>query len=97
MALRYAVVAILAVAVTTFTLQNTAPTRVRFLVWTIDAVPVAGLVLLAVAAGLIIAGMPLLFARVRYRSRLRALETRVSQLQARDTQAPGQLPPDPHR
>jgi len=51
MAVKYALVAILAIAVTTFALQNTAPTSVRFHVWTLNAVPLAGVVLLAVAAG----------------------------------------------
>ena len=83
MAFRYAVVALVAVAVTTFTLQNTAPTTVRFLVWTIDEIPLAGIVLLAVGAGLTLAGIPLLFARLRHRSRLRALEARVAELQTR--------------
>ena len=88
MAFKYALVAIVAIAVTTFALQNTAPTSVRFLVWTLDAVPLAGIVLLALAVGLALAGTPLLFARLRHRSRVRALEARVTELQARDATIP---------
>ena len=88
MAFKYALVALLAVAVTIFALQNTAATSIRFLAWTLDAVPLAGIVLLALAVGLVLAGTPLLFTRIRYRSRVRALEARVAELQARDTATP---------
>jgi uncharacterized integral membrane protein len=96
MAVKYALVAILAVAVTTFALQNTAPTSVRFLVWTLDAVPLAGVVLLAVAAGLVLAGTPLLVTRLRYRSRVRSLEARLTELQTRDA-TPPRPPSSPQR
>ena len=88
MAFKYALVAVMAIAVTTFALQNTAPTSVRFLAWRLEAVPLAGIVLLALAVGLALAGTPLLFARLRHRSRVRALEARVTELQARDTATP---------
>jgi uncharacterized integral membrane protein len=98
MALKYAVVAILAVAITVFALQNTAPTTVRFIVWTLDAVPLAGIVLLSVGVGLILAGVPLLITRLRHRSRVRALEGRVAELQARETPAsPPTSPSGPAR
>jgi uncharacterized integral membrane protein len=90
MVVKYALVAVLAVAVTIFALQNTAPTTVRFLVWTVDAVPLAGVVLLAVAAGLVLAGTPLIVTRLRYRSRVRALEARLTERETRDV-----LPPPP--
>lgn len=88
MAFKYALVAVMAIAVTTFALQNTAPTSVRFLVWRLEAVPLAGIVLLALAVGLAVAGTPLLITRLRSRSRVRALEDRVAELQARDTATP---------
>jgi lipopolysaccharide assembly protein A len=96
MAVKYAVVALLAVIVTTFALQNTAPTSVRFLVWTLDAVPLAGVVLLAVAAGLLLAGIPLLVTRLRYRSRVRSLESRLTELQTRNV-TPPRPPAEPKR
>jgi uncharacterized integral membrane protein len=88
MALKYALVALVAIGVTTFALQNPAPARVRFLVWTLDAVPLAGVVLFALAAGIALAGAPLLFTRLRDRARVRALEARVAELQARDAPTP---------
>ena len=88
MVLKYALVAVLAVAVTIFALQNTAPTSVRFLVWTLDAVPLAAIVLLALAVGLVLGGTLLLFTRVRYGFRVRTLEARVAELQARDGGTP---------
>jgi uncharacterized integral membrane protein len=96
MAVKYAVVALLAVIVTTFALQNTGPTSVRFLVWTLDAVPLAGVVLLAVAAGLLLAGIPLLVTRLRYRSRVRSLESRLTELQTRNV-TPPRPPAEPKR
>ena len=81
MALGYLLVAIVAAAVAVFALQNSAPTRVQFAVWSIDNVPVAAVVLLALAAGLVVAGVPLLIQRWRLRARLRALETRLAVLE----------------
>jgi uncharacterized integral membrane protein len=80
-ALGYLLVAIVAAAVAVFALQNSAPTRVQFAVWSIDNVPVAAVVLLALAAGLVVAGVPLLIQRWRLRARLRALETRLAVLE----------------
>ncbi len=94
MAFKSALVALLAVVVTIFALQNTAPTSVRFLVWTLDAVPLAAIVLLALAVGLVLAGTLFFFTRVRYGFRVRTLEARVAELQARDAGTPrGSSPP----
>lgn len=82
MALGYLVVAVLAAAVAIFALQNGAPATVRFIVWTIDGVPLAGLILGAFAAGLLIAGVPLGIQRWRARSQTRRLEAHVRDLKA---------------
>ena len=42
-----------------FALQNTHQTAVRFALWRLDGVPIAGLVLGSLGAGLLIAGLPL--------------------------------------
>lgn len=81
MALGYLIVAIVAAAVAVFALQNSTPTRVQFALWSIDGVPLAAVVLLALAAGLIVAGVPLLLQRWRLRARLRALEGRMAALE----------------
>lgn len=81
MAIGYVIVALVAAAVAAFALQNSAPTSVRFLMWSVDAVPVGALVLLCLAAGLVVAGVPLLIQRWRLRARCRALEARVAALE----------------
>jgi uncharacterized integral membrane protein len=82
MALGYLVVAVLAAAVAVFALQNGAPATVRFIVWNLDGIPLAGLILGAFAAGLLIAGIPLGIQRWRARSQTRRLEAHVRHLQA---------------
>ena len=96
MALGYLVVAIVAAAVAVFALQNSAPTRVQFAFWSIDGVPLAAVVLLALAAGLVVAGVPLLIQRWRLRTRVRALEARVAALE-RETVEVHPAPPAPPR
>ena len=94
----YLVVALLAAAVAVFALQNGEPTPVRFLAWTAGGFPLAGLILIALACGLVIAGVPLLIQRWRLRARVRALERRVAELEAPRSSgpAPGRaLPRDP--
>ena len=96
MALKYIAVAVVAVSITLFALQNNAPTSVRFAVWQLDAVPLATIILVSVALGLVLGGVPLLVERWRLRSRLRALESRLVEAEtplgdARD-RAPGSPP-----
>ena len=76
----YLVVAVLAVAVTVFALQNTSEIAVRFGVWRLDRVPIAGLVLGSLGAGLLIAGAPLWIKLGIWRSRARSLQRRLDAL-----------------
>jgi uncharacterized integral membrane protein len=78
----YLVVALFAAAVTIFAIQNSAPTSVRFLVWAHEGMPVSALILLSLAAGLVVAGIPLGIQRWRLRARVRTLETRVRMLES---------------
>jgi uncharacterized integral membrane protein len=80
-AVGYVIVAIVAASVAIFALQNAEPTKIRFLFWVIDGVPVAALVLLSLAAGIIVAGVPLWLGRWRLRARTRTLEARVATLE----------------
>jgi uncharacterized integral membrane protein len=82
MALAYLLVALLAAAVAVFALQNGTPATVRVFVWNLAGVPLAGLILGAFAAGLVIAGVPLGLQRWRARARARRLEARVRELEA---------------
>lgn len=82
MRLGYVVVAVVAVLVTVFALQNTDPATVRFLAWRVETVPLAILVLAALAAGLLIAGLPLAIRLGVWRSRARSYESRAGMLQS---------------
>ena len=95
MAIGYLVVALLAAAVAVFALQNGTPTPVKFLAWSLDGIPLAGLILGSFAAGLIIGVVPLGLHRWRSGSRLRQLEEQVRTLEARREPAPP--PPEPRR
>ena len=80
MALGYVIVTLLAAAVAVFALQNSAQTRVRFLVWTLDGLPVAAVALASLAIGLVVAGVPLWLRSWRWRSQARAAEARAAML-----------------
>lgn len=81
MALGYLIVAVVAAAVTLFAIQNADRTAVSFLLWRREGVPVAGLILGALAAGIILAGLPLALQRWRLRARVHSLEARVRMLE----------------
>jgi uncharacterized integral membrane protein len=78
---KYLLVALLASAITVFALQNNEPTAVRFLLWSLDAVPLATIILVSVAAGLVLGGFPLMIDRWRLRSRNRGLEHRLNAME----------------
>jgi uncharacterized integral membrane protein len=80
MALGYLIVALLAAAVAVFALQNTALTDVRFLVWTLEGLPVAVVALVSLAIGLVVAGLPLWFRGWRWRSQARSAQARAAML-----------------
>jgi uncharacterized integral membrane protein len=60
MALGYLIVACVAATVALFALQNGEPTTIRFLAWELPAVSAGLLVVVALVAGMIVAGLPLL-------------------------------------
>lgn len=93
MAIGYLLVAVIAAALAVFALQNGAPVAVEFVVWKIDGVPLAGVILGAFGAGLIIAGVPLAIQRWRARSQLRRLEARFRTLEAQQQQQRPLTPP----
>ena len=96
MGLAYVLVGILSAAVAVFALQNTQPMSLRFIAWSIDNVPLAGAVLVALAVGLVLAAVPLSIANWRWRSRVRALESKVAMLEtALTSREPSHLAPRP--
>lgn len=84
----YLVVAVVAVAVAVFAMQNTTSVNVRFLVWELEQVPLAGVVLASLAAGVVIIGVPMWFRLWRLRGQLRRAG-------APPPSEPPTLPPDP--
>jgi uncharacterized integral membrane protein len=92
----YLVVALLAVAVTIFAIVNSAQVKVNFVVREYE-MPLSALVLLSLAAGIVVAGVPLCLQRWRLRARTRTLETRVRMLETaveeRTRAVLGQPPP----
>jgi uncharacterized integral membrane protein len=74
---RYVVVAVVASAITVFALQNNEPVAVRLIAWSL-ALPLASVILISVAAGIVIVGLPLWFDRWRLRARARTLEGRLA-------------------
>ncbi len=82
MRLGYIIIAALAASVAIFALQNTDQTAVRFVLWRLDGVPIASLVLGSLGAGLLIAGLPLWIKLSVWRARARSFETRVGTLEA---------------
>ena len=81
MAFGYLIVAVLAAAVAVFALQNSGPTSVRFLMWTVESVPVAGVALASLAVGLVVAALPLWMRVWRWHSRARSAEARAAMLE----------------
>jgi uncharacterized integral membrane protein len=67
----YVIVAVIAVLVAVFAMQNTASVDLRFLFWQLDAVPLAAVVLASLASGIVVAGLPMLFRVWRLRRQLR--------------------------
>jgi uncharacterized integral membrane protein len=81
MPLGYLVVSVLAAAVAVFALQNSAQTSVRFLIWTLEGLPLAAVALASLGVGLIVAGLPLWISNWRCRSQARVAEARVAMLE----------------
>jgi uncharacterized integral membrane protein len=77
----YLLVAIVAAAVVVFAFQNETLVALRFIRWTLPAVSVAGVTLVALAAGAVATGIPLWIDRWRLRARVRRLEAQVRQLE----------------
>ena len=82
MGVAYVTVGLVSAAIAVFALQNNQPLSLRFLAWSVTEVPLAGAVLVALAAGLILAAVPLAISNWRLRSRGRALESKVEMLEA---------------
>jgi uncharacterized integral membrane protein len=82
----YVLMALVGAAAAIFAIQNLDPVVIRFLVWRIDGMPVALVILLSAFIGIVFAALSGFAQQWRLRSRLRQLERQVAQLSAAETQ-----------
>ena len=78
----YVLIALVAVAIAIFALQNADQVTVRFLTWQVERAPLAAVVLVAAAVGAILVSLVAFVQRWKLRSRVRQLEARLRDLEA---------------
>ena len=85
----YLLMALIGSVATLFAAQNIDPVVIRFLVWRIEGMPLALVILLSLLVGVVFASLSGAVRHWRLRSRVRQLENQVAQLTA------GRPPQDP--
>jgi uncharacterized integral membrane protein len=85
----YLIMILVGAAAAIFAIQNIDPVVIRFLVWRIDGMPLALVILLSAFAGLVFAAMVAMVQQIRLHSRIRALERQ------RPPSVPSAPPPTP--
>lgn len=85
----YLLMALVGAAAALFAAQNIDPVVIRFLVWRIEGMPLALVILLSLLVGVVFASLSGAVRHWRLRSRVRQLEAQVAQL----TIAQGGAPP----
>ena len=78
----YLLMALVGSVATLFAAQNIDPVVIRFLVWRIEGMPLALVILLSLLVGVIFASLSGAVRHWRLRSRVRQLENQVAQLTA---------------
>lgn len=78
----YLLMALVGSVATLFAAQNIDPVVIRFLVWRIEGMPLALVILLSLLVGVIFASLSGAVRHWRLRSRIRQLENQVAQLTA---------------
>ena len=78
----YLLMALVGSVATLFAAQNIDPVVIRFLVWRIEGMPLALVILLSLLVGVIFASLSGAVRHWRLRSRIRQLENQVAQLNA---------------
>jgi len=76
----YLLMALVGSAATLFAAQNIDPVVIRFLVWRIEGMPLALVILLSLLVGVVFASLSGAVRHWRLRSRVRQLEAQVTQL-----------------
>ncbi len=77
----YLLIAVMAIAVAIFALQNADHVTVRFLAWQIERAPLAAVILISGAVGAILVSLVGFVQRWRLRSKIRQLESRLRTLE----------------
>jgi uncharacterized integral membrane protein len=92
----YLLMALLGSAATIFALQNRSGVTITFVMWSIEGMPLALVILLSLLLGVVFASLSGLVKVLRMRYRIRQLESQVNQLIAAQPSgtAPARLPPD---
>ena len=88
----YVLMALVGAAAAIFAIQNLDPVVIRFLVWRVEGMPVALVILLSAFIGVVFAALSGFAQQWRLRSRLRQLENQVAQLSAAEVQRSAQRP-----
>jgi uncharacterized integral membrane protein len=88
----YVLMALVGAAAAIFAIQNLDPVVVRFLVWRVEGMPVALVILLSAFIGIVFAALSGFTQQWRLRSRVRQLENQVAQLSAAEAQRVAQRP-----
>lgn len=82
MPILYVLIAVVAVAIAIFALQNADHVTIRFLIWRIENAPLAAVILVSGAVGAILVSLVGLGQRWTLRSKIRQLEARVQSIEA---------------
>ena len=91
----YVLMALVGAAAAVFAIQNLDPVVIRFLVWRVEGMPLALVILISAFIGVVFASLSGFAQQWRLRSRLRQLENQVAQLA--DTQRSSQRAEPPPR
>ena len=91
----YVLMALVGAAAALFAVQNLDPVVIRFLVWRVEGMPLALVILISAFVGVVFAALSGFAQQWRLRSRLRQLEYQVGQLA--DTQRSSQRADPPPR
>jgi uncharacterized integral membrane protein len=89
----YVLMALVGAAAAIFAIQNLDPVVIRFLVWRVEGMPVALVILLSAFIGIVFAALSGFAQQWRLRSRLRQLESQVARLSAAEVQRSPVPPP----
>lgn len=93
MVIMYILMVLVGAAGAIFALQNIDPVVIRFLFWRIEGAPLAMVIILSIAIGVVLTSLVGIVQQLKLRSRIRKLEYNLAQATAaRERQQADQLP-----